>query len=260
MGQQHPAEVGVGQLGGQLGRRPVGEVAAAAPDAVLHRPGIGALAEHDFVVVGLEHQEVAAGQGVLHRRRGPPEVGGEAELEPGLHVEDGHRQGVGRVVAGEEGPELQPAEPERVAGLEDLDLLLPPQQVPARLQRGGAHVEGPSPAPGRHAHARGVVPVLVGDDHGPDRGGVDAQPLEAERDLAAAEAGVHEHPGRPRLDEDGVPVAAAPQARDLHGAPPSRRPRASSHTAESHSRAPGPISTSRRPMTVPAVSRKASFR
>ena len=70
--------------GEEFGGGVVGEMADAGEDALLDRPGVGAVAEHLEVVVGFEQEDVDALEGGLDVGRHVAEVGG-----------DGHADGFG---------------------------------------------------------------------------------------------------------------------------------------------------------------------
>jgi hypothetical protein len=70
--QDHDLEPGPAQLGGELRRGPVGEVAEGARDARPDDGRVWAGAEEDLVVIGLQHQGGAVSQQVADASRGAP--------------------------------------------------------------------------------------------------------------------------------------------------------------------------------------------
>ena len=119
-------------------------------------------------------------------------------------------------MADEKRVHLHPSDPEGGFPLEDPDLLLAREQAPAGGSRSAAHVEGPTPAAGRHADAARVIAVLVGDDNGGHALGLDIERRESPLDLAPAEAGIDKKTGVPGLDQERVPAASAPQRGYAH--------------------------------------------
>ena len=108
-------------VGEELGGGVVGEVADAGEDALLDRPGVGAVAEHLEVVVGFEQEDVDALEGGLDVGRHVAEVGGDGHADGlGAGLED-EAAGVGGVVGDGEGRDVDVADGEVGAGVEVLD-------------------------------------------------------------------------------------------------------------------------------------------
>jgi hypothetical protein len=112
--------------------------------------------------------------------------------------------------------DLHPSDPKGGFALEDSNLLLAREQAPASGGRAAAHVEGPTPATGRHADAARVIAVLVGDDDGGHALGLDLERRESPLDLPSAESGIHKETGVPGLDQERVSAASASQRGYAH--------------------------------------------
>lgn len=148
------------QLSGQVVR----QVAAASSDPLLQGPGVGSLAQPDFVVIRLQNQVVAAGQRRSHRRSRAPEIRRHARLQSAAGFRDRDRDRVRRIVTGGHGMNLEIADPEAGLRREDLHLLASAQQVAAGSGGAGGHEQRPAPAPGGDSDPCRVVPMLVCDD------------------------------------------------------------------------------------------------
>ena len=119
--EDDPGGAAVVVAGEEFGGGVVGEVADAGEDALLDRPGVGAVAEHLEVVVGFEQQDVDALEGGLDVGGHVAEVGGDGHADGfGVGLED-EAAGVGGVVGDGEGRDGDVADGEVGAGVEVLD-------------------------------------------------------------------------------------------------------------------------------------------
>ena len=103
----------------ELRRGVVGEVAYAGEDALLDGPGVGAVAEHLEVVIGLEEEDIDPLEGGLDVGGHVAEIGGKGHADA-LGRED-EAAGVGGVVGDGEGGDVDVADGEPGAGVEVLD-------------------------------------------------------------------------------------------------------------------------------------------
>ncbi len=162
--EEHPPEFGVHDLTCQLSGQVVRQVTAASSDPLLQGPGVGSLAQPDFVVIRLQDQVVAAGQRRTHRGSRAPEIRRHARLQSAAGLRDRDRDRIRRIVTGGNGMNFEIADPEAGLRREDLHLLASAQQVAAGSGGAGGHEQRPAPAPGGDSDPCRMVPMLVGDD------------------------------------------------------------------------------------------------
>lgn len=201
--EDQSAGAGVEDFADEVAGDFVGEVAHAAHDALFDAPGVGADFEHFEVVVGFEQQQVGAlevnADGLGH----VAEVGGDGHFEA-LGAE-GETDGVGGVVGDGEAIDVDVADGETGAGLEEFEDGL--EFAPRDGGRGeAAAVDGDPEFLGDGGEAGDVVGMLVGDEDGGEGFGVDVDGGEALEGFLAAEAGVDEDAGAVGRDEGGVAV------------------------------------------------------
>jgi len=80
VGQYHVAQSAVFDFTQQVPGFLVGQVAVAAFDALFQRPWVGAIVEHDRVVVGLHYQEGAVGEVLFHEPGRHTQIGCDADF------------------------------------------------------------------------------------------------------------------------------------------------------------------------------------
>ena len=194
----------------------VGEVAVGAQDPLLHRPRVGAVAQHDRVVVRLDEDGVAVAEAVRQPAAHVAEVGGMGERAAVALHHEGERPR--RVVGHRDAAHAQRPHGAGHAGLEHVVA----RDVFGSEAGGGvgaaAAAKPHAPLPGEAGRAARVVLMLVGDDDEGDGGRVHARRLEALGQLARAQAGVDEDPHASAFDEGGVAGAARPQDAESHRA------------------------------------------
>ena len=172
VGEHHLAARLAEPLLQQAGRVAVRQVPEGPEDPLLERPGIRPVAQHHRVVVGLDQHGVAVAQRLHEAAREVPEVGRVAEAAPGARHDESER--AGGVVRHGDRAHAQPAEGTGVAGL-DLQQRRQLREVAAdRLERAPRPGERHAPLAAEGRRAAGVVAVLVRDEHGVERGRVDA--------------------------------------------------------------------------------------
>ena len=192
-----------------LHRIGVAEVADPACDAPYgRRPAFG-MAEHDRIVVGLQHEEFASAESGFHEIGNEPEVGREADLVPvnGKGVSDRVH-----VVRDFEWGDLNPAEFELESRLEedevrrDLDLAF------SKLRDLFRHeVDGDLKSFGQCGTTAlmHMVRVSVRDQNGADGSRIDADFGQSALNLDPAEPGIEEQIATGTMDNGGVAAAAA---------------------------------------------------
>ena len=191
----------------------VGEVPAAAEDALLERPRAVGTQERLPVVVEFEHERFAAREAAADGGRRFAQVRREAESDAGRRTQD-EPDGIGRVVRDFERLDLEFAERERFARREHGEVPFQVRLLAASVafdRRGGGvrRVDRHARPALDHGKRRDVVRVAVRDEDG-----LHVAERAADRGEAFAHAGtpqsrVHEDPGRAAFDVGAVALAAA---------------------------------------------------
>jgi len=192
----------------------IGEVAGAGEDALLHDPRIRTDLQHVEIVIGFEDETIGVAEMDFHEFRQITQIGNEGELRAaGLERES---DGIGGVVRNREGMDVDIADREFLARLNFLNGIQSfaksvRQSFVHGVERGLGDVERSFPEAEHLREAAAVVGMFVSDENavevvdGPFDGG------EAGEGFAFAEAGVHEEPGAPGLEQRDVAGAAGGQ-------------------------------------------------
>lgn len=194
VGQVKMTEVGGHHLRGGFGGGFVGEMAVAAKDALLERPGTaGRILQHLHVMIGFQHQNVCGPRAFNDQFGYMSQVGNEPDIAAGGVNQK--TDGVLGIVRNGKGVHLQVGDFEARAGFKQVAVEFG-LQLKFKPLLGGAIAINRNVQFLRDAgEAINMVTVLVGDENGGKvfRGASDAG--EALPDLAWTKPGVHEHAG-----------------------------------------------------------------
>ena len=207
MVEDDPAQALSHQLGESLGGLPVRQVAVPAGHPLLQAPGIGTVAQHVEIVVGLQHQDVQVPQPPPGETGAAADVGHQPQA-PAAGVLHHEAHGLGGVVRDRERLDHEPRHLPRLSRTDQHRGPEPvfPQPRPFPGAGGGEHRD--LVLLGKAVHSPAVVLVLVGEDHGGDALRIDVEQRHPPHDLLAGEAGVDEDAPAARLDDHGVAAAA----------------------------------------------------
>jgi len=171
----------------------VRQVPHASHHALLYGPGIGTDFQHLQIVIRLEQQNVGSAQMESRRFGKVAEIGGDGNFDA-LGAER-KSDGILRVVRDGKRGDVDIADGERCAGLELFELGR--VFAPRNRGRGEARdVDGDVEFFGDRREAGDVIGVLVSDQDGVDRFGIDAGGGAAFEGLFAAQSGVDEEARR----------------------------------------------------------------
>ena len=84
--EQESAEPGVQEVRGQIRGEPIRQVSAASPDPLLDGPRVRTLAQHELIVIRLEHDEVTPRERGPDGCGGPSQVGRHSQLETAVRA------------------------------------------------------------------------------------------------------------------------------------------------------------------------------
>ena len=166
--------------------------------------------------VELQDEALKPPEPLARQVRDESHVGGEPDAAPVLAAQY-HPEGVGRVVRRAEGLDPHAADVKGEAHLDFLPAGRFAYRPQARLVGALVRPEGQAPPSRQGARASDVIDVLVREHDGEQILRAEAVGFEALRDLARAEARVHEKRGAARSHQRGVPPAPAAQNSDFHG-------------------------------------------
>src|ERR671924_1641573 len=172
-------------------------------------PRIGPCPQHGIIMVRLEHEHVATLQRGAHGGGGAPEIRRNPEPRAGRGVLECDGNGVGRIMYGQEWPDLEHANAEPLGGIINADVLFAGQQRETGEPRAPCQIERDAEPSRENTHAARVVTVVVRDDDAGDRDGIDTDSVQPRIQVAAAEAGIDEHARAVGLDERRVAGTAA---------------------------------------------------
>src|SRR5579872_938369 len=184
----------------------VGQVAVAAHDALLHRPGIGSDLQHVEVVIGFEQQHVRAAQMELDRVRDISEIGDDADLDALRLKAKAYR--VDGIMRNGEAVDFDVADGQARARLKALQARGTAFPIDQR-RREATDVNHGSDFLREPRQAADVIRVLVRDQDGVDAVGLLANGCQALRELLETEAGVDQDAGLLGRDQRAVSGTAA---------------------------------------------------
>src|SRR6185437_11146242 len=235
-------------------RTPIAQMSVRARDARLDNRRVRTRAQHCFVVIRLEHENVQPLESGAIRRRYVTEIVHYPRAHSARARGGEHRNRLGAIVR--RAHRLQPeiAELQRVARGKRPGARLAQQRISG--DRAAARVHRPLPSLRRRAHSAHVVRVLVRHDRALDRLAAHADRGESRRELAHRESRIDEDARVSTLHEHRVPRAPAPQHPHAHGYPL----RLLACDALSWRRARSLNATERRDITRSAISRNLGKR
>jgi len=210
VGQEHLLEGVAGDFRQQRRGGLVGQVPLPAEDALLERPRAEGTVDEHFVVVGLEHEGLAAAQAFAGELRGHAEVGGDAEARRAAGQDETDRR-VGVVRQGER-QDLDVADREGAAVREAI-----PRQAGAALHAARGVAVGEE----RHAEllveldeAGDVVGMLVRHADGAQLGGIEPRRRQAAQGFPRGKPRVDQQRRGRAFDVDAVAAAAGGEHAD----------------------------------------------
>ena len=187
--QDEGAGAGIQDFADEVAGYFVREVAHAAHDALFHGPGVGADLQHFQVVVGFQQEHVRALQVDANGVGEVAEVGGDGDFD--AFGAEGEAYGVGCIVGGGEAVDVDIADDEAGAGLEEFENGL--ELAPGDGGGGeAAAVDGDAELFRDGGEAGDVVGMLVRNNDGGQRFGVDVDSGQALESFFAAQTGVDE--------------------------------------------------------------------
>ena len=191
----------------------VGEVAAAAEDALLERVGVRPGAQHIRVIVGFQHHGVRAGGDVQPTVAHTADVRGHAEARRAQRKTVAH--GLSGVVGDVEGHDAHAAEEKVLHRLDHAHVL---RRHAAELFLHGhpcalRGVNGQVEAARQHAHAANVVDVFMGDEQAGELPRLNADPAQFGDYARAGNARVDEQMSAVATRVDAVAAGAAEERR-----------------------------------------------
>jgi hypothetical protein len=219
VGEDKMTEPVADDFGGHGGGGVVVKVAMPAHDALFGGPRAdGVFLKHFNVVIGFENEQVELPDAFDDEFGGVAEVGDDADRVSA--VVDRERDGVMGIVRDTERFDGQVADGEGVAVGEDAprdaDAIGPIGFVIDGLGGEAVGVHGEREPFAEGAEAADVVRMFMGDKDGVEVLELAAEGGETLRDLAAAEAGIHEDGGLVGFDKGAITGAAAAQNCDLN--------------------------------------------
>ena len=204
----------LGKLAGQGGAVVVGQVPPVGEDAPLEVHGIGPVAQHLLVVVGLDKYRVGPQEPGAHLLGDTAHVGGQGEnpipFHPVAHA-------LVRVVWRVKGPDGQSANPEGLSHRDKPQTALQQRQLTAQAvcHRVGG-VNGEPVVLAEHGQPGNMIGVLMGDEHSADvlyrmtclcQGGFHP---------AHGDSGVDQYIRVPAAEQQAVAAGAAGENGNLH--------------------------------------------
>ena len=221
MGQEHMAEPVAGDIAGERGGGIIAEVAVTAHDALLQRPGArGVFLKKFQVVIGFDDERIHLADAFRDELGHVTEIGQHADRHAGAGLANDIADGIVGIVGYAERFHEEIADLERTARGKQA-----PGNADGRrpLGIGGdgfggetIGVNGDGTRFAEHAKTADVIGMFVGKDDAADLVDVAIDEREAMGDLAGAEPGVDEEPGRVGFNQAAITGAAAAQNRDVH--------------------------------------------
>ena len=201
----------------------IGKVSHAAHDPLLHRPGIRAYAQHLYIVVGLDHQYLAAADVMLYAGRHITKIGAHTNFDAFTAKRKAH--GIDRIMRYRERHDRHVPNLKRAARLKSCQpLQVDPitcaiaRVAAIRVMRSCGHVHGNLQLLGEHVQTAYVVGMFVGDQDGVDQPGILAASRQAPQQLAARQSCIHQQAAPAAGNQRAIASAAARQDRyrDCH--------------------------------------------
>ena len=189
----------------------VAQVSLRGEDAPLELVGVASGLQHVRIVVGFQQHGIRAAHGVHPALLRAAYVRGDGEARAAALEAQAHRL-IGVVGRGE-GRHVQRAQVEVLSRFHLAAQLRIHRADLALHARPGARrgVDGQAVLAGEHAHAAGVVAVLVGHQDCRQLGWLDADLAQLVGDARAGESGVHQYVGASAAHVDCVSARAAKQ-------------------------------------------------
>ena len=140
----------------------IGQVAFAAADTLFQMPGIRTVHQHRRIMIGFNHQQMAAFEAFRHQPGGNAQIGGHTDAQ--AVTGKGESNGIGGVVGEGKRVDVKTGKLETHTGLK----VMPGGQIPQvfleRPMRGRRQINRQIEPPGQNADTANMIRMLMGDE------------------------------------------------------------------------------------------------